>query len=149
MKTLFLFTIVLVFALSTAAQNANLSALSKTANGQKVLNYLSAFNSGDEQKLKNFLLENLSADALRQRPIEARMDFQRQVKSDFQSFEIKKIILTNEIEIRLLVQGKIGEWAELLFEFEKSAPNKMLGVRAMRVRMPENEESQPTDTPKN
>lgn len=41
--------------------SADLSELSKTANGRRVLDFFAAFNSGDKEKFKNFFLENLPA----------------------------------------------------------------------------------------
>ena len=84
MKIIFLTIILITAAFSVVAQQADIAALSKTQSGQRVLEYFKAFNSGDEQKLKEFFLNNLTADALKQRPVEPRLEFHRQVRSDFQ-----------------------------------------------------------------
>src|SRR5438132_457056 len=87
MKAIFLTLILISNAVSVFAQQTDISALSKTENGKRVLGYFAAFNSGDEQKLKTFFLENLTADALKQRPVEPRLEFHRQLRSDFQTLE--------------------------------------------------------------
>ncbi len=140
MKILFLITIIFTLAFSISAQTTDLSALSKSEGGKRVLAYFAAFNSGDEQKLKNFFLENLTAESIKQRPVEPRLEFHRQVRNDFQTFEIRKIISMNETEIKVLVQGKTGSWAEYSFGFEKEAPNKLLGWQIEQTDAPGNEE---------
>ncbi len=143
MKAIFL-TLILISAVFLAfAQQTEINSLSKSQSGQRVLGYFAAFNSGDEQKLKEFFLENLTADALKQRPAEPRLEFHRQIRSDFQSFEIKKIVSMSDIEINILVQGKTGGWAAYSFAFEKNAPFKMLGWQIEQTDAPEM-----TDNPK-
>lgn len=137
MKAIFLTIILIGAVFSVTAQQTDLSALSKTENGKRVLGYFAAFNSGDEQKLKDFFLENLAANALKQRPVEPRLEFHRQVRNDYQTFEIKKIFSVNDAEIKLFVQGKSGGWAEYSFLFEKDAPHKMLGWQIQQIDAPE------------
>jgi len=140
MKAIFLTFILIGSFFSIYGQNIDLSALSKSESGKRVLDYFSVFNSGDEQKLKNFFLENLTSESLKQRPVEPRLEFHRQVRNDFLSFEIKQIVAINEAEIKLLVQGKNGSWAAYSFSFEKESPNKMLGWQIEQVDAPENSE---------
>lgn len=121
---------------NTPNNTADLSLLSKTANGRRVLDFFSAFNSGDKEKFKNFFLENLPTEALKQRPAEQRAEFLQMLKNDFGSFEIKKIVSASDAEIKLLVQGKIGGWAQLSFEFEPDAPNKIFGIQVMKMTAP-------------
>lgn len=149
MKAIFLTLILTATVFSVLAQQTDLSALSKTENGKRVLGYFAAFNSGDEQKLKDFFLANLAADALKQRPVEPRLEFHRQVRGDFQTFEIKKILSINEAEIKLFVQGKTGGWAEYSFLFEKAALNKMLGWQIEQIDAPENPEKPKYTAPTN
>ena len=87
--------------------------------------------------MKNFFLENLTAESLKQRPVEPRLEFHRQVRSDFQSFEIKKIVSVSDTEVELLVQGKNGGWVAYSFEFEKDSPHKMLGWQIEQTDAPE------------
>lgn len=143
MKAIFLTLFLIGAVYSVSAQITDLSALSKSESGKRVLGYFTAFNSGDEQKLKTFMFENLSAEALKQRPVEPRLKFHRQVRSDYQTLEIKQIVSANETEIKLFAQGKTGGWIEYTFLFEKDAPNKMLGWQIEQTDAPET-----TDKPK-
>jgi CubicO group peptidase (beta-lactamase class C family) len=140
MKAIFLTLILISTAASLFAQQTDLSALSKTEGGKRVLGYFAAFNSGDEQKLKDFMLENLTADALKQRPVEPRLEFHRRLRSDFQTLEIKKIGSVSDTEIEIFAEGKIGGWAQYAFTFEKNAPYKILGWQTMRTDAPETTE---------
>lgn len=149
MKAIFLTIILIGAAISSSAQNTDLSALSKSEGGKRVLEYFSAFNSGDEQKLKKFFLENLTAESLKQRPVEPRLEFHRQVRNDFQAFEIKKILSAGETEITLLVAGKNGGWAQYSFLFEKNPPHKFLGWQIEQTDAPEIAEKPETNAPTN
>lgn len=137
MKALFLTIILLGAALSAFGQTDDLSALSKSEAGKRILAYFAAFNTGDEEKLKSFFLENVAAESLKQRPAEPRVEFHRQLRAEFQTFEIKRILAATDTEIQLLVQGKTGVWAQYSFKFEKEAPNKLLGWRIEEAEAPE------------
>ena len=125
-----LITLFLFLCLTALAQSPDLSELSKMEGGRRVLEYFKAFNTGDEQKLKTFFLENLSADSLKQRPVEPRLEFHRQIRNDFQTFEIKDLVsidIREIIEVGLRVQGKTGQGVNYIFRFEKESPQKLLG----------------------
>ena len=118
MKAIFLTVLIFVSALMLFAQTTDLTPLTKTSSGQRVLGYFAAFNSGDELKLAKFFTENISADSLKQRPVEPRLAFHRQVKSDFQTMTIRKIVSATDSELKVLAQSPSGEWAEYTFQFE-------------------------------
>ncbi len=149
MKAILLTLILISTALSVCAQQTAVETLAKTPQGQRVLGYFTAFNSGDEQKLKAFFLENLAAEALKQRPVEPRLEFHRQLRGDFQSFEIKKIVSANDAEIELLVEGKTGGWAAYSFAFEKDSPLKMRGWQIERTDAPDPAEKPKISAPTN
>jgi len=138
MKTLFLTIILIGAALSVFAQNADLSTLSKSEAGNRILGYFAAFNSGDEEKLKNFFLENLTAESLKQRPVEPRLEFHRQLRNDLQTLEIRQITSISDNEMTLLVQSKNGNWVQYSFRFEKAAPQMLVGWRVEQAEAPEN-----------
>ena len=128
-------------AFSIFGQQPDLSELSKMEGGRRVLDYFKAFNSGDEQKLKDFFLENLTADALKQRPVEPRLEFHRGLRADFQTLEIKDVVsvdIQKDVSISLLAQGKTGNWAAYTFTFEKASPQKLLGWQIQQTDAPIN-----------
>src|SRR5215204_5391283 len=96
MKIIFVTAIIIFLIFSVAAQQPDLSSLSKTRNGQRVLAYFTAFNSGDEQKLRDFFTENIADESLKQRGVEPRMKVQQQIRGDLQTVEIKKVSLVSE-----------------------------------------------------
>lgn len=128
MKTIFAVLILLLISFSVSAQQIDLSALAKSENGKRVLAYFIAFNSGDDRKMRDFFIENVTAESLKQRPIEARVEFQKRIRGDFQTLEIKKVLLLSEAEVRLLAQAKNGNWLTFSFNFESQPPQKMLGM---------------------
>jgi len=140
MKAIFLTLILISTAFSIFAQQPDISSLSKTESGKRVLGYFAAFNTGDEQKLKDFMLENLAADSLAKRPVEPRLEFHRQLKDNHQTFDIKQIVSLGDAEIILLVQGKKGAWISYSFRFEKNAPFKMLGWLIEQIDAPGSQE---------
>jgi CubicO group peptidase (beta-lactamase class C family) len=136
MKIIFSVIVLFLISFSTAAQQTDVSALSKSASGQRVLAYFAAFNSGDEQKLRDFFAENIAAESLKQRGVEPRMKVQQQIRGDLQTVEIRKVLNINDSEIKLLAQSKNGGWMEYSFNFEKLPPQKMLGFGIEKVEAP-------------
>lgn len=149
MKFIFLFLLLFSTAALIAAQTTDVSTLSKSEKGARIINYFAAYNSGDEQKLKNFMLENVAADSLKQRPVEPRLEFHRRLRVDFQNLEIKKIVSLGETEISLYAQGKTGEWALYSFLFEKESPNKLLGWQIEMTDAPEDSATSKYKSPTN
>jgi CubicO group peptidase (beta-lactamase class C family) len=149
MKIIFAFLIVFLISLSAAAQQTDLSVLSKTENGKRVLAYFAAFNSGDDQKLRAFFAENVTAESLKQRPVEARVEFHKKVRSDFQTFEIKKVVSASDTEIKLLAESKNGGWVAYTFSFESAPEKKIVGMQVEPTEPPGSEEKSGYTAPTN
>ena len=143
MKIIFAVIVLFLISFSAAAQQTDLSALSKSPNGQRVIAYFAAYNSGDEQKLRDFFAENIATESLKQRGVEPRIGIQRKIRGDLQTVEIKKVSVVSDSEIKLLAQSKSGNWVEYSFKFEKNAPQKMLGFGIEQSEAP-NTEAKPT-----
>jgi len=140
MKAIFLTIILISVVFTVFAQNTDVSVLSKTEKGKRILGYFAAFNSADETRLKNFFLENVAEESLKQRPVEPRLQFHRQLRADLQSFEIRQIVSLSDSEIKLLVQAKNGRWVNYSFRFETAVPFKMLGWMVEPADAPESAE---------
>lgn len=149
MKIIFSTLLFGTIVLSTFAQEPDLSKLQISQKGQRVLSYFSAFNSGSEEKLKIFFLENVAAEALKQRPVEPRLEFHRMLRENHQSINIKKIVSIEEGEIKLLVQDKKGQLIEYSFLFEINEPNKMLGWQIEPINPPDMVENSNLPPPTN
>jgi CubicO group peptidase (beta-lactamase class C family) len=103
---------------AASAQTPDLTSLGGTESGARVVAYFAAFNSGDEQKLKTFFLENVDPEALKQRPVEPRLAFHRQVREDFKTVDVKKIVSANAEQITVLAQSVNGSWISYSFRFD-------------------------------
>ena len=136
----------MVFVAGAAAQKPDLSQLSKTETGSRVIAYFDAFNSGDEDKLKAFFTANIAPDALKQRPVEPRLAFHRQVRNDFKTVEIKKIISVSDTEISVLAQSVNGGWISYSFEFDP-ATKKFSGFGIEQAEAPSTAQKSETTYP--
>ncbi len=122
-------------AAGSAVSSPDLSALSKTTGGKRVIDYFAAFNSGDEEKLAAFFRENISTESLKERPVERRIAFHRQVRGDFPTLTIQRIVSATDKEITVLAKSPAGDWAEFSFEFEPQA-SKISGFGIDQVSAP-------------
>lgn len=149
MKIFFLTTIIIlsVSFIATAQNAGDVSTLSKSQGGQRILNYFAAFNSGDEQKLRTFFEENIAAESLKQRPVEPRLAFQKQVKDNLQAVEIKQVLSITETEAKVLAQAKTGKWVAYSFAFENQPSQKLLGLRLDDTSAPTDKKSPVDNSP--
>jgi CubicO group peptidase (beta-lactamase class C family) len=104
--------------------------------GKRVESYFSAFNSNNEDDMRTYLEQNIAPNTLKERSIEERMAVYRQLKSDLAMLEPAKILKESTDAIKLVARSAKESWLELVFEFEKSAPYKLLGIRIMRLDEP-------------
>lgn len=122
--------------------------LTNSASGKRALAYFAAFNSGDDAKLAAFFSENTDGEALKRRPVEPRVAFHKQVRSDFKQLTIKKVVSVTDQEINVLAQSPSGEWASVTFEIEGSA-GKFAGVMVERISPPSDAKAATPSAPTN
>ncbi len=125
-----LLTVILVFSGMACAGDATAIHFPQTNAGKLVESYFQAFN-GNENDMRAYLEQNISPLALTQRPIDERMAVYRQMKSDLKTLEPVKILKESLDAIKLVARSVQKSWLELTFQFEKTAPNKLLGIRIM------------------
>jgi CubicO group peptidase (beta-lactamase class C family) len=104
--------------------------------GKKVEAYFNAFNSKNENDMQTYLEQNIAPSSLKERPIEQRMVVYRQLKRDLTSLEPVKIMRENVEAIKLVARSAKEIWLEFIFEFERVAPYKILGIRIGRLQEP-------------
>lgn len=126
-----------IFLISGIAIAQDLSQLEKTIAGKRALAYFTAINSGDDAKLVKYFSENISSEALKRRPVAPRVEFHKQVRSDFKNLVIKKIVSIASTEIKVLAQSPSNEWASVTFEIEGNE-GKFASVSVERISPPEN-----------
>ncbi len=129
-------SVALSFAISAIAQTATPVELADTAPGRIVAAYVKAFNSGDEQRMRDFFANNVAASSLAQRPIETRMQVYREMRGNMGTIEVRRVVAARDKEVVVLVQTKQGEWFEFGFQFEPNPPGKLAGLRVEDVDAP-------------
>jgi D-alanyl-D-alanine carboxypeptidase len=122
--------VILVFSGMACAGDEATIHFPQTNAGKLVELYFQAFN-GNENDMRAFLEHNISPHALTERPIEERMVVYRQMKSDIKTLEPVKILKESPDAIKLVARSAQNSWFELTFQFEKTEPNKLLGIRIM------------------
>ncbi len=128
--------IFLIFAFIIKAGDKTAILFPQTEAGKRAESYFSAFNSNNENDMRIYLEQNVSASSLKERPIEQRIATYRQAKTDLETLEPVKILKESPDVIRLVARSAKELWLELTFEFEKSTPYKLLGIRIMRLDEP-------------
>ena len=127
---------ILVFTCIVSAGDKAAVRFPETEAGKRAEAYFSAFNSNKENDMRTYLEQNIAPSTLEERPLEQRMAMYRQLKSDLATLEPVKILKESTDAIRLVARSAKESWLELTFEFEKSAPYKLLGIRIMRLDEP-------------
>ena len=127
---------ILVFACMVCAGEEAAVRFPETSAGKRAESYFSAFNSNNENEMRTYLEQNIAPSTLKERPIEERMAVYRQLKSDLETLEPVKILKESTDAIKLVARSSKESWLELVFEFEKSAPYKLLSIRIMRLDEP-------------
>ncbi|HEX5736806.1 MAG TPA: serine hydrolase domain-containing protein [Blastocatellia bacterium] len=97
--------------------------------GQRVAAYLKAFNSGDEKQMREFFADNVAPASLERRPVDARLQVYREMRGEFQTLDLRRVLKADDASITLLLQTKQGGWLEFGFEFEAAPPHKLVGLR--------------------
>jgi len=95
--------------------------------GKIVHAYVDAFNSGDDNKLRDFFLENVSKEGLAERPVEARMERIKSIRMDIKSLSVIKVLNVGESEINVTAKTGNNDFATLSFKFETGS-HKFAGV---------------------
>ena len=122
-------SLVCAFTVPSAAQQIETPKLPSTDAGQRVVAYIKAFNSGDEQEMRAFISANVSEDALRRRSIDERLQIYKEMLANMKSFELNRVIEDSSSSVTGLFRSGNGEWLEIGFQFEPESPHKLLGLR--------------------
>src|SRR5882762_3471987 len=77
-----------VFPLLLAAQ----VVIPDTPGGKIAKQFIEAFNSGDDAKLKQFFLDNIPPKGLADRPVEARLERAKQFRAEAKTLTPEKIL---------------------------------------------------------
>ncbi|HYV07226.1 MAG TPA: serine hydrolase, partial [Blastocatellia bacterium] len=128
-KSMLIWLFVLSLSVSFKAQTHGSPTLPDTIAGKRVAAYIKAFNTGDEQAVRQFFTENVSAAALAERPLNARAGVYREMRANLGELQLRRVIQAGENQITGLFQTTKGGLVEIGFQFEPDAPHRFLGLR--------------------
>lgn len=118
---------------SPAATAKNMTGkLPDTTAGHIAAAYLKAFNSGEENVMKEFFLSYLSKASLASRPMEERLKISRQMHEDLGNLEVESVSEANEQSITVSINLKDGGEVKFRFDLDPAEPQKLKGLRVER-----------------
>jgi CubicO group peptidase (beta-lactamase class C family) len=139
-ETMRLKPVLAIIALSLAVAGTALAKetakLSRTPAGKRVAAYFAAFNSGNEQTMREYMEKNVAPEALQQWSMEERLTVYRQMKEEMGGLTLRRVVETKENAVTVLAQSQKGDWFKLGFEFEPKGEHKLLGIRIENTEPP-------------
>ncbi len=120
-----------VFGLMAVIAAAPSSILPDTAAGRRVAAYFEAFNSGREETMRAFIEANVGAEALKERPVERRLEIYRQMRDEHGTLTPVRVLDHAEDHVHVIVRTRFDRSLDLTFLFEAAAPHGFLGLRVM------------------
>jgi CubicO group peptidase (beta-lactamase class C family) len=128
-ERLLLFILLILLVSTASAQESAPTKLPDTQAGRRVAAYIEVFNSGDEQKVRQFFTDNISPAALQQRPLEARLGVYRNMHGRLGAIRLRRVLRSSEASVAALFETENGDWVEITFEFEAETPHRFLALR--------------------
>jgi D-alanyl-D-alanine carboxypeptidase len=119
----------LVLLLFSAALSAQVKKLDDSPQGKIAQAYLDAFNAADESKMKAFLEANVPPEALKERPVEQRLERYRTMKTDIRSITLMDVLAMSADEVVVTAKNGAGEMITLSFAFTPTTPPKFSGLK--------------------
>jgi CubicO group peptidase (beta-lactamase class C family) len=137
MKPRSLSTIVLLLALAVMAPIANTAgpavSLPDTGPGRVAAAYFAAFNSGRDEALRAFYEANVSKEGLAQRPVEQRLEVNRQMREEHGTFTPMRIVESADDHLRLIVRTAHDLSLDMTLLFEPGPGSHLAGIRVQDV----------------
>lgn len=116
----------------TAKPKNEAGKMPDTAAGRIATAYLKAFNSGDENVMREFFLNHLSKSSLASRSMEERLKMYHRMHDDMGKLEAQSVSDANEQRVTISMQVKEGDALEMRFELDPAEPQKLKGLRIER-----------------
>jgi D-alanyl-D-alanine carboxypeptidase len=141
-----------VFLMAASGPVVNAAAggtvIPDTPLGRRVAAYVSTFNSGDEKAMIGFWTANFTPESLSERPVEARLQFYRRMRSDTKTIVPVTVEESSATAITLLTKSPAGEWLQLRFEGEDHPPFRLSSMRVETVDAPPTKPDGQAEPPK-
>ena len=135
----------LLLATGAAAQGPGRVEIPDTPLGRRVAGFLSAFNSGDEKAMVAFWAANFTPASLRERPVEARLQFYRRMRGDMKTIAPSAVEESTPTVIALRMMAENGDFFRFRFEAEANPPHRLTGMRVESVETPAQESEAPAE----
>jgi len=101
-----------------------------TPAGRTAQAFIAAFNSGDEDEMREFAERHRSKSALEAKTMEERLEQYRELHGDWGRLEVRSVESHDERNLTVTVKPKRGySGLALSFQFEDAAPHKLSEIR--------------------
>ena len=120
-RLFFSLTVLALLLLPAEAQ----TRLSDTPAGQRLSDYLKAFNSGDAKVLREFM-KNLDARPGAEEEAEDKLAF---ILKDLGKLEVFRILAVENQQVTIIAKAEKGKWVSLWCQVEAAAAHKITGFR--------------------
>ncbi len=101
-----------------------------------VEHFLQAFNSGDAEKLREFIQTDISPEALAQRPADVRLNSMMSLHQNLGGLKLEQVTAITDSTVALVARGNNGIYFELVFLHDASVPPKMRSLSLMSIDEP-------------
>jgi D-alanyl-D-alanine carboxypeptidase len=115
------------------AQQPSGSSLPDSPSGKCVAEYITSFNSGDENAMRAFFVKYVPKSELQQIPLDRRLDRYRQMKERIGKLEFKKVTESRDDILSVLLNSTTSGLFEFTFEFEPQVPHSFVRIRVEKV----------------
>ncbi len=100
-----------------------------TPAGKRLAALLQVFNSGDERRVRGFVVESYAASALQSRPAEERTAVYLQLYAETGGLQLRLLEPSSEYKVVVVTQARLtGEWYRLTLSVDSGSPNGIVGV---------------------
>ncbi|MFT3883365.1 MAG: hypothetical protein QM703_27400 [Gemmatales bacterium] len=100
-----------------------------TTAGKHMADFFVAINSGDQEKAKAYITENVAPAALERRPLKDRLQVYQNIFEETGGIKPVKTLAASDDKATIRAKAKKGKTLELTFDFEPKPPHKLLGVQ--------------------
>lgn len=101
-----------------------------------VEHFLQAFNSGDSEKLREFIQTGVAPEALAQRPADVRLNSMLSLHQNLGGLKVEQVTAITDSTVALVARGNNGIYFELVFLHDASEPPKMRSLSLMSIDEP-------------
>jgi len=115
----------LLLAAGAAAEGPGRAQIPDTPLGRRVAGFVSAFNSGDEKAMIGFWTADFTPESLRQRPVEARLQFYRRMQEEMKTIAVAAVEESTPTAIALKMKTETGGYFQFRFEAEADPPHRL------------------------